>query len=63
VFDVYYLVSANTDLAPAIRMVKKEFPRKESAMPSKRRFTIIEYTIIGTAVLFALFAVYFGLSR
>jgi uncharacterized LabA/DUF88 family protein len=29
VFDVYYLVSADTDLAPAIRMLKKEFPHKE----------------------------------
>jgi uncharacterized LabA/DUF88 family protein len=29
VFDVYYLVSADTDLAPAIRMLKKEFSRKE----------------------------------
>ena len=29
VFDVYYLVSADTDLAPAIRMLKQEFPRKE----------------------------------
>jgi len=29
VFDVYYLVSADTDLAPAIRLLKKEFPQKE----------------------------------
>ena len=29
VFDVYYLVSADTDLAPAIRMLKREFPNKE----------------------------------
>jgi uncharacterized LabA/DUF88 family protein len=29
VFDVCYLVSADTDLAPAIRMLKKEFPGKE----------------------------------
>ncbi len=29
VFDVCYLVSADTDLAPAIRMLKREFPGKE----------------------------------
>jgi uncharacterized LabA/DUF88 family protein len=29
VFDVCYLVSADTDLAPAIRMLKREFPEKE----------------------------------
>jgi uncharacterized LabA/DUF88 family protein len=29
VFDVYYLVSADTDLAPVIRMLKNEFPEKE----------------------------------
>jgi hypothetical protein len=29
VFDVYYLVSADTDLAPAIRLLKREFPQKE----------------------------------
>jgi hypothetical protein len=29
VFDVYYLVSADTDLAPVIRMLKTEFPGKE----------------------------------
>ena len=29
VFDVYYLVSADTDLAPAIRMLKTEFPGRE----------------------------------
>ena len=28
-FHVYYLVSADTDLAPAIRMLKREFPNKE----------------------------------
>lgn len=29
VFDVYYLVSADTDLSPAIRLLKTDFPHKE----------------------------------
>jgi uncharacterized LabA/DUF88 family protein len=29
VFDVCYLVSADTDLTPAMRMLKREFPNKE----------------------------------
>jgi hypothetical protein len=29
----------------------------------RRRFTVIEYTIIGTGILFALVAIYFGMSR
>jgi hypothetical protein len=42
-----------------------DFRRPEAVvMKAKRRgFTIIEYTIIGTGVLFALVAVYFGMSR
>lgn len=28
-FDVCYLVSADTDLAPAVKMLKREFPEKE----------------------------------
>jgi hypothetical protein len=42
-----------------------DFRRPEAVvMKAKRRgFTIVEYTIIGTGILFALVAVYFGMSR